>query len=788
MWVDARRIQRIEHIAALSRGESVSSAASPTGYAGGIRERVLPDHDGRSYEWIAQTQRLLAGGAWRVRSIEDENAPFGRATHAASPYRWWLALVAWTNHWLTGSPSGIAVERAALYADPALHLLILIATTLFAARHFGAWPATIAALGGATLFPFAISFLPGVPEDSTLSLLFALGSLLPLLAGIRATDQTDPRHSSLWFCLAGIFGGLGLWINPAAQVPLNLGLALGALLVAWIRRMPVRGPAETPLPWRLWSLAGAITVLAASLLEFFPGHLGDWESRAVHPLYGLAWLGGGELLARTTGWIEHRSVSWRPLDLVVKLLALAALLSVPLMMLRTGNPGFLAADPLSLRLTRQPDGVMASNVFSWLREDGFSHAACATLLPLGLLAAALGLLAQRRIARPARTTLALLLGTVIPLLALAGLQLKSWALLDAGLLAQLIVVTHTWVTTAGNRFVRDLGAGGLLLLLLPGAFQLIPPARSLTDNALTVPEALGLAERDLAHWLAQRRPVDDRAVVLAPPNLTTALNYYGGLRGLGTLSWENQAGLRFAVRLAISTNRAETIVLLRQRGVTHVVVPSWDPFFDSYLDSASVQLGEMFYRGLNRWALPPWLRPVPYQLPAIPGFEKQYVRIFEVVDEQDEPVAASRLTEYFIEQGEWANAKASGQALLKYPADFGVQIARAQLWAALNDAANFTPVFEPLLQRLETGGDRYLPWDRRVSLALVLARGNRLPLAQVQAQRCLAEINETRLRALSTNALYQLLALNKLLGLEIADPRLRALALELLPSSVRERL
>ena len=75
VWVDGRRIQRIGHIAALSRGESLPDATSPTGYAGGIRERVLPDHEGRSYEWIAQTQRMLAGGPWRIRQIEEENAP-----------------------------------------------------------------------------------------------------------------------------------------------------------------------------------------------------------------------------------------------------------------------------------------------------------------------------------------------------------------------------------------------------------------------------------------------------------------------------------------------------------------------------------------------------------------------------------------------------------------------------------------------------------------------------------------------------------------------------------------
>ncbi len=793
IWVDGRRIQRLEHIAALSRGDTLPSATSPTGYAGGIRERILPDHEGRSYEWITQTQLMLAEGKWRVRQIADENAPLGRATHAASPYRWWLGLVARGNQLLTGNLRGISVERAALYADPLLHLLILAGITLFGARHFGALPASLVAIGGAALFPWAAGFHPGMPDDSTLGGLCALGSMLPLLAGLRALDRPagdsaappQTRDVSFWFSLAGIFGGLGIWISPASQVPLNLGLALGALLAAWIRR-PEQG--YPVLPWRTWSLSGAVTVLAASLVEYFPDYLGASELRAVHPLYGLGWIGGGELLARTTGWLQSGGVSWKPRDLVLKVLALAALLTVPLVIVATGNPGFLAADLLSLRLTKLPDGILAANLAAWLKEDGFTPAACATLLPLVLLVPAIWLTGQRRTGPAPRTGLALMLGAVLPALGLACLQLSRWLLLDATLLALLVAITPALCPGGTSGLRRGMWTGGVILLFLPGVIQLIPAKKSLTDNALTVPEAVGLVERDLAHWLAQHGSPNGPALILAPPNLTTTLNFYGGLRGLGTRSWENQAGLTFAIRIAISTSRYETIALLRQRGVTHIIIPSWDAFFDPYLKSASVQVGEMFYRGLNRWALPPWLRPIPYQLPSIPGFERQAVRIFEVVEDQDEPLAASRLTEYFVEQGEWENAKASHQTLLKYPADFGVQVARAQLWASLNDAASFTPVFEPLLGRLARGADRYLPWDRRVSLAVVLARGNRLDLAREQVQLCLAEISDLRLRSLTTQSLYHLLVLTKAVGAEIADPTLRALALELLPAALRQRI
>jgi hypothetical protein len=299
---------------------------------------------------------------------------------------------------------------------------------------------------------------------------------------------------------------------------------------------------------------------------------------------------------------------------------------------------------------------------------------------------------------------------------------------------------------------------------------------------------VGLVERDLAHWLAKHTSDGTPPLVLAPPKLTTTLNYYGGLRGVSTLSWENEEGLAFGIRIAVSTSPSETVALLRQRGVTHIVMPSWDPFFDSYIESASVQVGELFYRGLSRWSLPPWLKAVPYQLPSIPGFEKHSVKIFEVVDEQEPAVAAARLTEYFVEMGLLETAKASHEALLKYPADFGVQVARAQLWATVGDAEKFTAVFEPIVSRLAAGADRYMPWDRRVSLAIVLARGNRLDLARPQVERCMAELTELRLRSLTTNSLYRLLLMNKALGIGITDSKLRDLSLDLLPAELRQTL
>jgi hypothetical protein len=295
-------------------------------------------------------------------------------------------------------------------------------------------------------------------------------------------------------------------------------------------------------------------------------------------------------------------------------------------------------------------------------------------------------------------------------------------------------------------------------------------------------------ERDLAHWLARRSAGGVPPVLHAPPALTTTLTYYGGLRGLGTLSWESNDGLSLAIRVAISTSRDEALALLRRRGVTHIVLTSWDGFYDNYTRASSMQVGELFYNGLNRFSFPLWLRPLPYQAPAIPGLEGRGVRILELVDDQDEPLAAARLTEYFIEMGQLDNARASRPGLLRYPADLGVLVARAQLEIALQDGPAFTAVFEPLVSRLAGGADRNLNWERRVSLAVVLAKGQRPDLARAQLQHCLAEANEARLRSLTSNELFYLLALAKNLGLQFSDPRLQEFARQLLPVELQQSL
>jgi hypothetical protein len=126
--------------------------------------------------------------------------------------------------------------------------------------------------------------------------------------------------------------------------------------------------------------------------------------------------------------------------------------------------------------------------------------------------------------------------------------------------------------------------------------------------------------------------------------------------------------------------------------------------------------------------------------------------------------------------------------LKRYPADPGAILARAQVALAEGDSDEFARTVDILMRRMSGRLERALPWDQRVSLAIVLAQAHRIDLASARLRQCLDEVDEAKLRSLSTNTLYRMQVLRRALRLEIVDPRLRAAAMNLLPPDLRARL
>lgn len=773
IWCTLGPARKAGHLIALDPVPPAADAKSPTGYANGQRRLIVPDYNKESYQWIMQTQQMAATGEWRVRRVDYDNAPLGRPVQSPSPYRWWLASVGWLMHLVHGVPIGATIELAAIPADPILHLLLLAGLAVFVARRFGAWQSALVSVSAVTLYPLAGAFLPGVPSDLGLSLLLVTGSVLPLIA-TQLPATTSAPSSRLGLTIAGVAGGIGLWVNPGIQFPILIASCLGLAAALWFNRANASALAA---PWRTWAVSGAVTATIGFLLENAPDRL-DFSALDLsenHPLYALGWLGAGQLL-HALGAGRNRPGGKLRIPLLG--LAIAAVLSVPTMIFFKGQRGFLIPDTYATTLTSLGTWTEADSLAAWWRRDGLTLALFATLTPCLFIAIALWQCVSQPAKRPA------LLAALLPLLTALGFactQLSWWNVTGTLLLGLLAVLTTPIPGSKPTAENRILWIGAFALLLGPGIAALWPAAASESEpNALTKTERNSLAERDLARWLA-RRSGPDGAIVLAPPSLTVSCLYHGGLRGLGTPYRENEEGFRASVRIAGATSADEAYALVKQRKATHVIIPSWDDFLDTYALLGSNQPENTLIGQLRLFRPPRWLKPVAYPLAAQPGGDDQYVFIFDVTDLQDGVTGLSRAAEYFVEMSQLQLAGEACKTLVEsFAGDPNALAARAHYELARKNR----PAFLSLLREIETsvaqGADEALPWDRRLSLALVLMAGQRTELARTQATRCVEEMGEYDLRGLSTERLAEFSTLIRTLGLKNESPELDKLIAELL--------
>lgn len=766
------RVREVERLTALMADAPAIDATSPTGYTRGMRVLLAPGHNNESYQWIAQTQAMIARQEWRVRQVDYDNAPGGRPVYSPSPYRWWLAMLAQVHHRISGQPIGLGVERSALWADPILHLILLAFGALLVAWRLGAFSAAAFAVAAATLYPFGAAFLPGCPDDIGLAILFAVGAGLALALG-AFSPEGGAGHARRWFIAAGVVGGLGLWVNIGITIPLLLGSGLGGLAGEWLSRR--QGLA---LPWRAWGIAGAATSGIAWLAEYAPGHLSWFPPRLTenHLYYAFAWWGGAELLARAAARMRRSApASGRTLRIAIPVVAAVAFLAPVVFMIFTGNRGFLAADAFAQRLSPLEEGGDATNFFKWMTGLRSPGRALIVILPLALLIPAGIQLLAKSTTPERRRILALALVPAVVALVLAIGRVSWWGPLDGALLVILAVLL------AGRTGEFRLSQAWALVAL-PGLLLLLPKA---TDDTNAVLQA-DLAERDFAHWLA-RHAAEGGALALAPPNLTVSLFYHGGVPGLGTPYRENDAGFLAAVRIAGATTAEEALAIMSKRQVSHIVIPPWDGFLDEYARLASGRPDQAMMGLLHRWLPPRWLKPVAYYLPANTPWPEPLI-VFEVVDLQDDATALSRLAEYFVDLGNLQLAALAGRALGEnYGTDLGASVARARVEIARRDGAAFLRTLETIETAVQQGSDDTLGWDRRVSLALVLAEGNRIAAARTQVQRCLELMGETELRSLSEPTLFRFLTLCRALELEV-DPELQRSAAQLLPPRMRSQI
>lgn len=787
---------------------------SPTGYAFGQRDRVLPNIGTDSYHWIMQTQRMLAGNAARIRSVDYDNNPDGREVHWSSGLRWWMAALAWVDGKIASRPIAISVERVAFCAHTLLLVLVLLLVVPLTAWRFGSLPAGLLALGLVTVYPAYELFVFGFPDHHGIVVVFGMLTVLFLVAGgggwVRAADTgrlgaeeaalhrwlPERKEARRWFAASAMAGGAGLWVSAATQIPILIGIGLGALYsLGWLgRKKAGQAPWISDLElWRVWGLAGFLSSLGFYFLEYFPSHLG-WRLEVNHPLYALAWLGAGDLLCRTIRWMQgtrpvqtSRDLVWLALSLVF---AAAPLAVIVLARKRT----FWVSDPFLWALHK--DYIIEfNNLFDHLKSiTFFGFLSDFNVLPLLGIPMVL-MLGHRHLFNPWKALLATALFPSAVMLLLAFQQIR-WLGISCTIWS-VCLVSAAFVMTGQNPVFRWTAVKKIAAAIFLALIFLPYPCRVAGGFAskinLSRDDFVQVYARDVAHYLRGRlggRP----GVALSSPVFTTHLIYFGGFKGLGTLYWENLEGLKSASEIFGAPSEDKALELIRKYGVTHIVVFSWDPFAAPYsrlargLRSGQPPPEDAFMLRLVLTAsIPQWLRPIHYSMPVYPSVGKQSVQIFEVVPEQTREEALVHIAQFLFFEGDTEDAEAMLRlALESKPDDLSALANLGFVQQKLGQEEQFAATVRRIRDVLQNAGP--LSFGEEADLATIFALANDGEQIRLHLGKSLEIAQEKDVRSLTNVELLNFLRLVHALGLSETRPDILQLARSLLSPPQLEKL
>jgi len=631
----------------------VAVSSIPVVQGARIRDTVIPPTGMDTRWWVIHTEEFLSGGSWRVRHTNLDNAPDGREVHWSSSLIWLLTGAAHVISAFTGKPVLDCVSAAAFWAVPVSLVMCLTLLGRLAAPRFGL------GLTGVFLLIFSTStivyqcFRAGDADHHGIVCTFAVASVLGLVAGggglvaLGSRRKVATLHSLLmepearrWFQISGALGGAALWVSAASFIPILAGCAAGAVVAFLFRDRSASVAA--PNLWRDWAGAGCISSLGFYALEYFPAHMG-WRLEVNHPLYAFAWLGAGDLLARFIARLEGKPFVERK-TLFPFILSLAAILVPAAMIVLNSKSYFWVSDrfllllhnrfiqefqSFSTNVADRPLPAALVEVFAW---PAFVCLGTAFLSLSGRL---------RPHWRP------LLVISIVPALVMHALALAQirWSILALGLWSLcVLVLLAAYLDRTGPRSVAFLGVFLATLLAASLTFPalVLISLANLDSLKAQLPKSVipTLLLRDVAHRLVQSSPTQ-LPVVLAGPTSSTELNYYGGVRTLGTLYWENRDGLKRAAHLFASSSDEEAKTRLREAGVTHIVTATWDNFGQAYVEllraaGESVAPDEKLLVTLLQPGrdAPDWLRPLYYPIPATFGIETEKLLIFQFVENQ----------------------------------------------------------------------------------------------------------------------------------------------------------
>lgn len=609
--------------------------------------RIFLDND--AYCWVGYAQKMAETGSGRIRQTEADNVPYGRPVHWSQLVSWFLLLAGWLRHLFVGDSFHLAIENAAIWINPFQQLLLLIGGGWLLFRRLGLVPAMLWICAFATIPSIQWTYHPLRPDHHGFHFIFNIFSLLTLLLGglgwVRPTPAgaTEPpeffgrfqlpkkQMAKRYFIAAGILGGFGFWTGATVQF---LGIAIfttsAFLLIHFMppksSDAPNKDSAYEPSLWRLWALSGAITSATFYLIEYAPNFPG-MRLEINHPLYAFSWLCAGELLTRLAAAKTQTKPKTGPPMLA--LLSLGALL-LPALLFWGPAKWHSLHDPFMQRLHQFIDEfqpfLKLCQAHPWstiFNEVG--------VFPLFLILAPF-------LTDEKRSTLyewAALWMTFLPALMFGALTLwqARWIIFFAGFSLLLALVVLAVLLRQQREAHRSIVWPCVLIAaVLAQSFYFASfQFRDIRFRDISH-EGIGelispILQRQFAERLSTNN-TNGAIRLMSAPHLAPRLYHYGRLPGVASYYWENIKGLHDAAIFFAAQQDEEALQIVRERGITHVVIPPSADFatmfyyikngYASEQDVRASMVGRML---AQPEALPRWIKRNPQMERALqPGY------------------------------------------------------------------------------------------------------------------------------------------------------------------------
>jgi tetratricopeptide (TPR) repeat protein len=601
------------------------ASATPLGH-------VVPSRFADAQMWVRNTIAAQASGSVRVRYTRDDNAPHGREVHWASPLQWIIRTAAGYRD----------IEQVIRVLNTWLFLGVMILFSSWAARRAGAGAGVLVAAAMVGHNAFYDTFAPmNVDHHGLLTACvfgLALGLVFmgagwwkPNLGGTFTTlppsDLTTARRAAV---ISAVCGAIGLWISAASVLPaIAISGAAGLCAVLWRGDSATRdGVRFEPQLWQLWGRIGAALSVVFYLIEYAPSHFGV-RLEVNHPLYALGWWGGAELVGLAGQFALERSRSTRRRIVWHLILPVLAVLAVPAAIYWGGARVFTLSDPFVADLRHfvlEGNSLPAVMGTLGFKAVAYHLASCLILIPAVVLA--------WRARGEGATLLGFATLAATAFMALGFWEVRWWSIGSATQVVLLLVL----VATLRKRWAWVIAISGLIFL--PAAVQRIGAARhAVRAGIVDERDILQPLYRDIAHTIRTTQPEGD-ITLLASPNASMGIGYYGGFRTVGTLFWENAAGLKAAAAIFSAATEEEAAALVRGRGITHIAMVSNASFISEYFtllhpDRPVEESRSTFgYRLATKPGSAAWLQPVAYRPPADLKLSGATVFLFKVAFEQ----------------------------------------------------------------------------------------------------------------------------------------------------------